>query len=96
MDTGHITKQRVPIRVETGERCHPTVATTTGPACQRPNVATKSSKFSPTPLSEMKTDDVKNSYCPETQESTLEERTIPTLLKSIGVGIILSSTVSLF
>jgi hypothetical protein len=30
------------------------------------------------------------------QESTLEERTIPTLLKSIGVGIILSSTVSLF
>jgi hypothetical protein len=30
------------------------------------------------------------------QESTLEERTIPNLLKSIGVGIILSSTVSLF
>jgi hypothetical protein len=30
------------------------------------------------------------------QESTLEERTIPTLLKSIGVGIIVSFTVSLF
>jgi hypothetical protein len=30
------------------------------------------------------------------QESTLEETTIPTLLKSIGVVIILSSIVSLF
>jgi hypothetical protein len=64
---------------------------------QAPNVVMESSKFSPTSLSEMKTDDVKNSYCVLKQlESTLEERTIPTLLKSIGVGIILSSTVSLF
>jgi hypothetical protein len=30
------------------------------------------------------------------QESTLEERTIPTLLKLIGVGILLSFTASLF
>jgi hypothetical protein len=34
----------------------------TGPTCQSPNIATESSKFSPTSLSEMKTDDVKNSY----------------------------------
>jgi hypothetical protein len=57
----------------------------------------ESSKFSPTMLSKMKTDDVKNSYyVVKQQESTLEERNISTLLKSITVGIILSSTVSLF
>jgi hypothetical protein len=38
----------------------------TGPACQQPNVATESSKCSPTSLSKMKTDDIKNTYCPET------------------------------
>jgi hypothetical protein len=48
------------------DECHlPTVAIATGPACQRSNVATESSKFSPTSLPEMKIDDVKNSYCPE-------------------------------
>jgi hypothetical protein len=48
----------------------------------------ESSEFSPTMLSKMKTDDVKNSYCAVKQyEFTLEERTIPTLLKSIRVGI---------
>jgi hypothetical protein len=45
----------------------------------------------------MKTDDVKKSYCVmKQQDSTLEEMTIPTLLKSIGVGIILSYTINLF
>jgi hypothetical protein len=66
MDVGHITKQRLSIRVATGERLHPTVATATRPACQRLNVAMESSKFSPTSLSEINTNDVKNSYCPET------------------------------
>jgi hypothetical protein len=47
------------------ERFHLTVATATGPACQRPNIATESSKFSPTSLSKMKTDDVKNSCYPK-------------------------------
>jgi hypothetical protein len=51
------------ITVATGERQHLPIASETGPACQRPNEATKSSKFSPTSLSEMKIDDVKNSYC---------------------------------
>jgi hypothetical protein len=95
-DTSHITKQRAPIRVATGERHHPIVATTTRPACQRNNVATESSKFCPTSLSEMKADYVKIFTILKQQESTLKERTIPTLLKSIGVGIILSFTVSLF
>jgi hypothetical protein len=61
--TGHITKQHAPFRVATGEHHHLTVAIVTEPACQRPNVTTKSSKFSLTSLYEMKTDDVKNSYC---------------------------------
>jgi hypothetical protein len=52
------------ITVATSER-RLTVATATGPAFQRPNIVTKSSKFSPTPLSKMTTDDVKNSYCPQ-------------------------------
>jgi hypothetical protein len=64
--TGHITKQWASIRVAMGERRHLIIATTIGPSCQRPNVATESSKFSPTSLSEMKADDVKNSYCSET------------------------------
>jgi hypothetical protein len=51
--------------VATSERHLSTVATVTGPACHRSNVATENSKFSPTPPSEMKTDDAKNSYCPE-------------------------------
>jgi hypothetical protein len=50
--------------VATGER-RPTVATATGPTYLRLNVATESSKFSPIFLSEMKTNDVKNSYCPQ-------------------------------
>jgi hypothetical protein len=63
---GHITYTiATEIRVATSEHHHPTVATETGPACYWPNVAMESSKFSPTSLSEMKTDDVKNSYCPE-------------------------------
>jgi hypothetical protein len=66
MGASYTTKQRASIRVATGERRHPTVATATGPTCQQPNVAIESSKFSPTSLSEMKTDDVKNSYYPET------------------------------
>jgi hypothetical protein len=66
MGVGHITKQRAPIRVATSERRHPTVATTTEPAYQRPNVAMESSKVSPTSLSEMKADDVKNYYYSET------------------------------
>jgi hypothetical protein len=65
MGVGHITKQRALIRVATGERRHPTIATVTRPACQRLNVATESSKFSPTSLSEMKVDDVKNSSSSE-------------------------------
>jgi hypothetical protein len=48
-----------------GERHHLSVATVTWPACQRPNVATESSKFSLSSLSELKTDDIKNSYCLE-------------------------------
>jgi hypothetical protein len=93
----YITKQWALIRVATGDRRHPIIATATRPTCQRPNVATESSKFSPTSLSEMKTNDVKNSYCVLKQQgSTLKERTIPTLLKLTGVGIILSSTNSLF
>jgi hypothetical protein len=48
-----------------GEHPHPNVVTMTGPPCQRPNVAMESSKFSPTSLSEMKADDVKNYYCSE-------------------------------
>jgi hypothetical protein len=63
--TGCITKQRSSINVATSERLHPIIATATKPTCQRSNVATESSKFSPTLLSEMKTDDVKNSYYPE-------------------------------
>jgi hypothetical protein len=54
------------------------------------------SKFSPTSLSEMKVDDVKNSYCFETTGVHIKEWTIPTLLKLIGVGTILSFIVSLF
>jgi hypothetical protein len=65
MGTGHITETiGMRITVATDEH-RSTVATATGPACQRPNVATESSKFSPTALSKMKTKDVKNSYCPE-------------------------------
>jgi hypothetical protein len=56
----------------------------------------ESSKFSPTSFSEMKTDDVKKITVLKQQESTLDERTISILLKSIGVGIILSFNVSLF
>jgi hypothetical protein len=48
-----------------GERHLSIISTNTGPACQRPNVATESSKFSPTSLSEMKTYDTKNSYYPQ-------------------------------
>jgi hypothetical protein len=48
-----------------GEHLHPTIATTTGPACPQPHVAMESSKFSTTSLSEMKTDDVKKNYCPK-------------------------------
>jgi hypothetical protein len=59
MGTGHITKQQESIKVATGERHQPTVATATRPTCQQNNVATESSKFSPTSLSEMKADDVK-------------------------------------
>jgi hypothetical protein len=66
MGASHITKQRVSIRVATSERHHPTVATVTEPAHQRPNIAMESGKFSPTSLSEMKADDVKNSYYSET------------------------------
>jgi hypothetical protein len=66
MGGSYTTKQRASIRVATGERRHPTIAIATGPACQQPNVAIESSKFSPTSLSKMKTDDVKNSYCLET------------------------------
>jgi hypothetical protein len=66
MGVGHITKQWAPIKVAMGERRHLTIATVTGPTWQRPNVATESSKFSPTSLSEMKADDVKNSYCSKT------------------------------
>jgi hypothetical protein len=61
---GHITKTVVTeIRVAMGERHHSTVATMIGPACQRPNIATETSKFSLSSLSEMKADDVKNYYC---------------------------------
>jgi hypothetical protein len=66
MGASHITKQRALIRVAMGERRHPTIATVIGPACQRNNVAMESSKFSPTSLSEIKADDVKNSYCSKT------------------------------
>jgi hypothetical protein len=55
MGASHITKQWAL-----------TIATVIRPACQRPNIATESSKFSLTSLSEMKADDVKNSYCSET------------------------------
>jgi hypothetical protein len=62
---GQITKTvATEIRIATGDRRHSTVATETGPACYWPIIAMKSSKFSPTSLSEMKTYDVKNSYCP--------------------------------
>jgi hypothetical protein len=48
-----------------GERHLRIIATMTGPTCQQPKIAMESSKFSPTSLPEMKTDDVKNYYCPE-------------------------------
>jgi hypothetical protein len=65
MGTYHITKTvATKIRVGTGERHHLTVATETDPACYLPNIAIESSKFSPTSLSEVKTYDVKHSYCP--------------------------------
>jgi hypothetical protein len=51
------------ITIAIGERCHLSITSETGSACQWPNEATESSKFSPTSLSKMKTDDVKNSYC---------------------------------
>jgi hypothetical protein len=61
MSDGHITKTTVAM----DEHCHLPVASETGPAYPRPNIATESSKFSPTSLFEMKIDDVKNSYYPQ-------------------------------
>jgi hypothetical protein len=97
MGVGHITNiVATEIRVATSERCHPTVATAIGPACHQPNVGTDNCKFSPTSLFEMKTDDIKNSYCPKTTSVHIGRKDYTTLLKSIGVGIILSSTAGLF
>jgi hypothetical protein len=81
MGAGHITKERVPIRVATEEHHHLTVATTIGPACQQPNIAMESSKFSPTSLSEMKVDDVKNSYCSETTRVHIGRKDYTTSIK---------------
>jgi hypothetical protein len=77
MGTGHIT-ETIGMRITVATREHGlTVATATGPACQRPNVATDSSKFSPTSLSKMKTNDVKNSYCPEGTRDYTNSTIIP-------------------
>jgi hypothetical protein len=54
----------------------------------------ESSKFSPSSLSDMKTDDVKNSYCPKVT-STIEEKNLSTLFNLMRVGKILSFTASL-
>jgi hypothetical protein len=58
---GHITRTIV----ATGERHHLPIAREIGPACQRPSVPMESSKFSPTSLPKMRTNEVKNSYCPQ-------------------------------
>jgi hypothetical protein len=47
------------LSVAMGEHHHLPVPSETGPACQRPNIAMESSKFSRTSLSEMKTGDAK-------------------------------------
>jgi hypothetical protein len=53
------------IQIATREHRLPTIATAINLTCQLPNVAMESSKFSPTSLSNMKTDDVKKSYNPK-------------------------------
>jgi hypothetical protein len=55
----------------------------------------ESSKFSPTPLSKMKIDD-KNSYYQQPTKVDPVREDLSTLFNSIGVGKILSSTVSLY
>jgi hypothetical protein len=56
--------QEGPLKVAMDERHHLPIASETGPACQWPNEATKK-QVSPITLSEMKTYDVKKSYCPQ-------------------------------
>jgi hypothetical protein len=63
-----------------------TRATTTGLACQRPNVEIKSSKLVPPRSPKWRLTMLKVLTVPKQQESTVEERSLSTLVKFIGVS----------
>jgi hypothetical protein len=78
------------------EGCHLPVAIVTESAYQRPNVAIESSKLVPPRSPNRRVMMLKILIVHKQQELTVEERSLSTLFKLIGVGILLSFTVSLF